>query len=609
MPVKRQHSTDDLKVKTETAQKKIKKAEPNGEEKPLLDVIQFSEEDYYRQMEFNPTHWLANWEGAVVYIRDKKNYIAENNLTMEEVQDAQRDMLLKVSYLRQLNRHIQYHLRQGRDETKSISIKCDQDDVQLQNVLYEQKHLSREADACLQFKSRHHKFNELATKKDVKTHGGLTSDAFAELAADPHKMTMARLEVELKQRQNRQTQLETEKSALDERRQTILEQDQQLGKVDQQLSKILALTAPICDTFGIDTDRIININTKAAKLSTQLSHLFKQLSQQLENADFKCIENPKLDIFEETVPSEGFTLSLNIKGKTSTAFTMKFKQETPDSPILVSCSQPHIAACLFQEAERYGYCESSTTTTDTDPSAYVQYNWVQEMCGSAKIVNPAGGLAPPQIFLTEIDRALSLNKASSQQLSEYLMKKKFPSCSPEMTKRFKGVKPFARIERFEEMSYDKYRSLSLSSKVIAEGLARPSQKYFVGRLKRYDAHDNAPQALNFAVAIPHSTNVGCIFSVEQNSKFTSSNKLALRLIETEINNHVPFSDNILADQMFILSVLYDVLVEVESVQDQEMESDAIGALTRTKNFSNDMANNAFTSCVPSYDPFTGIFSE
>merc|ERR1711881_790335 len=157
-----------------------------------------------------------------------------------------------------------------------------------------------------------------------------------------------------------------------------------------------------------------------------------------------------------------------------------------------------------------------------------------------------------------------------------------------MAKRFKGVKPFARIERFEGMSYEKYRSLSLSSQVISEGLARPSQKYFVGRLKRLDAPANAPQSLNFAVAIPHSTHVGCIFSVEQNSKFTSSNKLALRLIETEINNNVPFSDNILADQMFLLTVLYDVLAEVEAVQEQDADSDGIGGLTRTKNFSNDM---------------------
>ena len=127
---------------------------------------------------------------------------------------------------------------------------------------------------------------------------------------------------------------------------------------------------------------------------------------------------------------------------------------------------------------------------------------------------------------------------------------------------------------------------------------------------RSDISTNTRQALNFAVAIPHSVSVGCIFSVEQNSKFTSSNKLALRLIETEINNNVSFTDNILADQMFLLAILYDVLVEIENVQENNSDSTEMdNSITRTKNFSNDLADTAFQTGVPQYDPFTGIFSD
>ena len=88
----------------------------------------------------------------------------------------------------------------------------------------------------------------------------------------------------------------------------------------------------------------------------------------------------------------------------------------------------------------------------------------------------------PCVSLREIDAALSLNTSSNIQLGDFLLKQKFPPISSDMVKKFKGVKPFAVIERFEEMSYEKYKSLSLSSQVIKEGLARPSQKYFVGRL-------------------------------------------------------------------------------------------------------------------------------
>ena len=72
--------------------------------------------------------------------------------------------------------------------------------------------------------------------------------------------------------------------------------------------------------------------------------------------------------------------------------------------------------------------------------------------------------------------------------------------------------------------------------------------------------------------------------------------------------------------MFLLAILYDVLVEIEVVQeageesrggldDGDNDSDVNNSLTRTKNFSNDLANTAFLTGVPQYDPFTGIFSD
>jgi len=522
---------------------------------------------------------------------------------------------------KKLNREVQYKLRERRDQVKTTSIACDQEDVQLQNVIYEQKHLSKEADTCMKFKSRHHEFTNLASLNDVVKSSGLSSDALEELNSNPHKQTMARLELELKQRQDMKNQLDTERASLASRKDKILEKDGKLKKVDNQLLKLLEVTGPICDTFGIETDKIIAVNSQAAHLkSTKLSYLFKQISQQVNDKDFKCLKSPKVESSKSADEDWAFSLNSSIEGKL-TDFCMKFKHEDPvdtTSPVQVCCNQPYIAACLFQEAEKYGFVDGESPE-EADKSSYATYNWCQEMCGFAVAGNPSGGLSPPQLLLREIDAALSLNTSSNIQLGDFLLKQKFPPISSDMVKKFKGVKPFAVIERFEEMSYEKYKSLSLSSQVIKEGLARPSQKYFVGRLTRSDISTNTRQALNFAVAIPHSVSVGCIFSVEQNSKFTSGNKLALRLIETEINNNVKFTDNILADQMFLLAILYDVLVEIEVVQeageenvgglDDDNDSDMNNSLTRTKNFSNDLANTAFLTGVPQYDPFTGIFSD
>ena len=135
------------------------------------------------------------------------------------------------------------------------------------------------------------------------------------------------------------------------------------------------------------------------------------------------------------------------------------------------------------------------------------------------------------------------------------------------------------------------------------------------------------------------------FAIEQNGKFNGQNKLALRLIENEINNNLEFSENILADQIYYLAILYDLLIETESVLDtiklesgendqngngknnndkepilldgKDFEEDVVCGLKvvdreprnilRTKTFSNDSVHNFFKVSVPEYDPFSGMF--
>merc|ERR1711972_955105 len=166
-----------------------------------LPILKFNEEKHYTDLTFSPKSWLKRWETTIEKIRSKKNFLAENNLTQNEVDKVQREVLLLICNLRKLNREVQYKLRERRDLVKSTSIACDQEDVQLQNVIYEQKHLSKEADTCLKFKSRHRDFSDLVSLDDVIKNSGLSIEAIEELKLDQHKGTVARLELELKQRQ------------------------------------------------------------------------------------------------------------------------------------------------------------------------------------------------------------------------------------------------------------------------------------------------------------------------------------------------------------------------------------------------------------------------
>ena len=152
MPIKRHHSNDgDTAEKSQKAVKKPKPSEkitekvvstPEVEEKipltPTLPVLKFNEVQLYTESSesFNSQSWLKSWESTIKNIRSKKNFLAENNLTQPEVDKVQRDILLMVCGLKKLNREVQYKLRERRDEVKRTSIACDQEDVQLQNVIY-----------------------------------------------------------------------------------------------------------------------------------------------------------------------------------------------------------------------------------------------------------------------------------------------------------------------------------------------------------------------------------------------------------------------------------------------------------------------------------------
>ena len=76
------------------------------------------------------------------------------------------------------------------------------------------------------------------------------------------------------------------------------------------------------------------------------------------------------------------------------------------------------------------------------------------------------------------------------------------------------------------------------------------------------------------------------------------------MIEGEINNNLEWSTDILADQLSYLAILYDILVETEAVVDGEDEK-----VTRSKNFNNEIATSVFTTSCPTYDPFSGMFSD
>lgn len=136
MPVSgtKRHASDDNPDKQP---EKVKKSE--------TPKIEFDEKKYYMdELEFDAKDWYKQWCETSELIRQKKDEITAG-ISDEMKEKAVKVMLLASARYRFLNRIVQYQLRKRRDELSEASKKCDQDDVQLQNVIYEQRHLAMQS--------------------------------------------------------------------------------------------------------------------------------------------------------------------------------------------------------------------------------------------------------------------------------------------------------------------------------------------------------------------------------------------------------------------------------------------------------------------------------
>jgi len=101
--------------------------------------VNFDEKEYYQNQKFDQKSWLEKWNATISTIKAKKAIIKNEPLTESEKNTTVNEMLVAILNMKRLNREIQYQIRMCKDECKEVSVKCDQEDVLLQNVIYEQK--------------------------------------------------------------------------------------------------------------------------------------------------------------------------------------------------------------------------------------------------------------------------------------------------------------------------------------------------------------------------------------------------------------------------------------------------------------------------------------
>jgi len=438
-----------------------KKKRESSTEKAIIKTsqIQFNEKEYYYNEQFDESTWLENWNRIIDKIKDCKMQI-KNETSTEKREHIIKIMLIAILNLRKQNRKIQYQLRKSREQIKLVSEKCDQEDVLLQNVIYEQKHLFMAANSCLQFKSRHCNFDSLATPQDVYADQIENKN----LPENSHAMTIARLELELKNRQNFDKKLSRNEHNLEEKKKLIDLKEKKIQNAESQLDKIIQVADPLCSTFGLDINFVQKVNKTASKCDKNLAHLYKQVASSIEDAEFEFIKEVKVGV-EENGQVVCISGQVPFKNK---AFFMKFKvfndgtdkdqmagnfnstksrrlgislsQNYVKPVIKVSSSLPFITGSLFLESEKYGLIDD----TPISDSSFVEYKWVNEICGISETMN-LPDMAAPQNLINQIDLAIGLNVKNLQTIGSFLKNKKFAPISNEMKAKFKKCSPYAKI--------------------------------------------------------------------------------------------------------------------------------------------------------------------
>lgn len=193
--------------------------------------------------------------------------------------------------LKQLNRLDKYRLKEARKRLLLAKDNVDQINLQLQNILYEIMHLQKEQKTCASFRSKDENLqlvdeqnflnsndfpNELRhlliknSDKIIINKDGISREEL-------HKLHLAQLEFELKQRIYSDQQLKVAEKSRQSLEGEILSKKETLFKFDPILKNVIESTKPLVAELNVPLQIYNESNILASFLSQPLYILFTQV--------------------------------------------------------------------------------------------------------------------------------------------------------------------------------------------------------------------------------------------------------------------------------------------------------------------------------------------
>lgn len=201
-----------------------------------------------------------------------------------EIAEKRIQASLLFATLKKLNRFEKIRNKKARDATNEAKAKVDTHHLQLQNLLYEVAHLTKEVNKCLEFKSKDEDIELVSVEEFYK-------DAPPEISKpektknDVHQQTLARLDWELEQRKRLAAQCKEAEATKDLISQDIKNKKEYLEALAPCLSGILQATEPLQDHLGMRHEVKCVQNKMASFLPVPLFILYVQASAYAEAWD------------------------------------------------------------------------------------------------------------------------------------------------------------------------------------------------------------------------------------------------------------------------------------------------------------------------------------
>lgn len=164
------------------------------------------------------------------------------------------DLRVQTSFLflmlKKINRLDKHRLKVARDAVNEKKQKVDNFHLQLQNLTYEVMHLQKEVTKCMEFRSRDEEIDLVPVEEFYREAPAHVSRR-AETDADPHQLTLARLQWELEQRKQLAKKLKGMEAMKQSYQKEIEKKKECIDNIQPTLHSILEATHPLHAELGL----------------------------------------------------------------------------------------------------------------------------------------------------------------------------------------------------------------------------------------------------------------------------------------------------------------------------------------------------------------------